>query len=87
VFDEQAQDELVILAINCGESSQTVKSVADDLKLTFPMLLDPDGKTCTAYKHGAPTTFLIDTNGIIRAIKDDVFENTEEIETMLNSLP
>jgi peroxiredoxin len=87
VFDEQAKDELTVLAINCGESSQTVRSVADDLKLTFPMLLDPDGKVCTAYKHGAPTTFFIDSNGIIRAIKDDVFENTEEIETMLNSLP
>jgi len=51
------------------------------------MLLDPDGKVCAVYKHGAPTTFLIDSNGIIRAIKDDVFESAEEIETMLNSLP
>jgi len=87
VFDEQANGELVVLAINCGESSQTVKSVADGLELTFPMLLDPDGKVCAVYKHGAPTTFLIDSNGIIRAIKDDVFESAEEIETMLNSLP
>jgi peroxiredoxin len=84
VFDEQANEELVILAINCGERNQTVKSVVDDLKLTFPMLLDPDEKVCTAYKHGAPTTFLIDSNGIIRAIKDEVFENTEEIESMLD---
>ena len=30
---------------------------------------------------------LIDSSGIIRAIKDDVFESAEEIETMLNSLP
>ena len=87
VFDEQANEELVVLAINCGESSQTVKSIVDGLELTFPMLLDPDGKVCTAYKHGAPTTFLIDSNGIIRAIKDDVFQNPEEIETMLDSLP
>jgi peroxiredoxin len=86
VFDEQEQEGLVVLAINCGESSQTVKSVVNGLRLTFPMLLDPDGKVCTAYKHGAPTTFLIDSNGIIRAIKDDAFQNSEEIETMLNSL-
>ena len=87
VFDEQANEELVVLAINCGESSQTVKSIVDGLELTFPMLLDPDGKVCTDYKRGAPTTFLIDSNGIIRAIKDDVFQNPEEIETMLDSLP
>jgi peroxiredoxin len=86
VFDEQANEELVVLAINCGESSQTVKSVVDGLELTFPMLLDPDGKVCTAYKHGAPTTFLIDRNGIIKAIKDDVFQSAEEINTMLDSL-
>jgi peroxiredoxin len=87
VSDEQANEELVVLAINCGESNQTVKNIVDGLELTFPMLLDPDGKVCTAYKHGAPTTFLIDSNGIIRAIKDDAFQNPEEIETMLNSLP
>jgi peroxiredoxin len=87
VFDGQANEELVVLAINCGESSQTVKNIVDGFELTFPMLLDPDGKVCTDYKRGAPTTFLIDSNGIIRAIKDDVFQNPEEIETMLDSLP
>jgi peroxiredoxin len=87
VFDEQTNEELAIVAINCGETSQTVQNIVDDLGLTFHMLLDPDGKVCTDYKRGAPTTFLIDSNGIIRAIKDDVFQNPEEIETMLDSLP
>ena len=84
--DSQAGKQVVILAVNCGESSQTVKSILDDMTLTFPMLLDPDGEVCTSYKRGAPTTFLIDGNGIIRAIKDNVFENPAEIESMLNSL-
>jgi peroxiredoxin len=86
VFDEQANEELVVLAINCGESSQTVQNTVDGLGLTIPMLLDPDGKACTAYKRGAPTTFLIDGNGIIKAIKDEVFNSPEEIEIMLDSL-
>ena len=84
--DNQTGKQVVILAVNCGESSQTVKSIIDGMALTFPMLLDPDGRVCTAYKRGAPTTFLIDGNGIIRAIKDDVFEDPAEIESMLNSL-
>jgi len=84
--DNQTGKQVVILAINCGESSQTVKSIIDGMALTFSMLLDPDGEVCTAYKRGAPTTFLIDGNGIIRAIKDDVFEDPAEIESMLNSL-
>ena len=86
VFDEQTNEELVILAINCGETSQTVQNIVDGLKLTLPIPLDPDGKVCTDYKHGAPTTFIIDGNGIITAIKDDVFQSPEEIMDMLDSM-
>jgi peroxiredoxin len=86
VLDEQTNKDLAIVAINCGETSQTVKNIADDLGLTFHMLLDPDGKVCTDYKRGAPTTFLIDSNGIIKAIRDEVFQNPEEIELALNSM-
>jgi peroxiredoxin len=86
VFDEQTNEELAIVAINCGESSQTVQSTVDSLRLTIPMLLDPDGKVCADYKRGAPTTFIIDGNGIITAIKDDVFQSPEEIVDMLDSM-
>jgi peroxiredoxin len=86
VFDEQTSEDLAIVAINCGETSQTVQNVVDDLGLTFHMLLDPDGKVCTDYKRGAPTTFLIDSNGVIKAIRDEVFQNPEEIELALNSI-
>ncbi|MBC8274334.1 MAG: redoxin domain-containing protein [Chloroflexi bacterium] len=86
VFDEQTNEELAIVAINCEEPSQTVQNIVDDLGLTFHMLLDPDGKVCTDYKRGAPTAFLIDSNGIIKAIRDEVFQNPEEIEIMLDSM-
>lgn len=86
VFDEQSNEDLIVIAVNCGENIQTVQSTVADLELSFPMLVDSDGKACTAYKRGAPTTFLIDDNGIIKAIKDEAFQNSAEIETMLNSL-
>lgn len=86
VFDEQTNKGLVIVAINCGETSQTVHNIVDGLKLTFPILLDPDGNVCTDYKRGAPTTFLIDSNGIIAAIKDDAFQRPKEIVDMLDSM-
>ncbi len=84
--DNMSDRQVFILAINCGESSQTVHSIVDPLKLSIPVLLDPTGVVCTAYKRGAPTAFLIDSNGIIKAIKDDAFENPGEVETMLDSL-
>jgi len=86
MLEEQENEAVIVLAINCGESSQTVKDMVDGMELTFPMLLDPDGKVCESYKRGSPTTFLINGNGIIKAIKDDVFQNPAEIESMLNSL-
>jgi peroxiredoxin len=85
--DNLTGQQVVILAVNCGESSKAVHSIVDRLKLSFPVLLDPEGTICTAYQHGAPTAFLIDSNGIIRVIKDDAFENPGEVESMLGSLP
>jgi peroxiredoxin len=84
--DNRTDQQAVILAVNCGESSQTVHSIVDRLKPSFPVLLDPEGTVCTAYKRGAPTAFLIDSNGVIKAIKDDAFENPGEVEDMLDSL-
>jgi peroxiredoxin len=84
--DNRTDQQAVILTVNCGESSQTVHSIVDRLKLSFPVLLDPEGAVCAEYKRGAPTAFLIDSNGIIQAIKDDAFENPGEVESMLDSL-
>jgi len=83
--DNRTNQQVIIIAINCGESNQTVHSIVDPLKPSFPMLLDPEGTVCTEYKRGAPTAFLIDSSGIIREIKDDAFESPGEVESMLNS--
>jgi peroxiredoxin len=84
--DNQSEKQVVILTVNCGESNQAVHSVVDKLNLTFPVILDPGGTVCTVYKRGAPTAFLIDGSGIIKAIKDDAFESPEEVYIMLDSL-
>jgi len=84
--DNLTDKQVVILTINCGESAQAVHSIVDRLNPSFPVLLDPDGKACTTYKRGAPTTFLIDGTGTIKAIKDDAFESTAEVYGMLDSI-
>lgn len=84
--DNRTDRQVIILTVNCGESNKTVQGIVDRLKPTFPVLLDPTGVVCTAYKRGAPTAFLIDSNGIIKAIKDDAFESPGEVEGMLDSL-
>ncbi len=60
---------LVILAVstdNGGESR--IKSFARRLKLTFPILLDPDSQASDLYQvSGIPVSFLIDRQGRIVA--------------------
>jgi peroxiredoxin len=72
-----------MLAVNAGERDKIVQYEAQRMKLTFPVLLDPDGKVCKSYGRGSPTTFFIDSNGIIREIVDEAFENPVEIENIL----
>ncbi len=86
VVDKRADNELAILAVNCGENNITVLSIVDSLRLSFPVLLDTDGDVCATYGRGCPTIFIIDGNGIIKTIKDDVFQSPEEIENLLDAL-
>ena len=84
--DNLTGHQIAILAVNCGESSVAVHSVVDRMNPTIPILLDQGGTVCATFKHGAPTAFLIDSTGIVKSIKDDAFESTDEVVNMLNSL-
>ncbi len=61
----------VVLAVNYQESADTITDFADDLGVTFPLLLDEDGAingdVYGARVRGYPTSFLIDQRGVIAA--------------------
>jgi peroxiredoxin len=58
---------LLIVAVNVGQTRTQVKKFIDDLKITYPVLLDTEGKTARDYGVvGLPRTFILDRNGIIR---------------------
>ncbi len=60
---------LVILAVDLGESRDQVRAFADQYRMTFPVLLDQDGRAGTLYKARAiPTTYILDRNGIVRNV-------------------
>jgi cytochrome c biogenesis protein CcmG, thiol:disulfide interchange protein DsbE len=61
---ELATQGLAIVGINVREKMETVQRYAKELSLTFPLVLDPDGKMNTLYGVvGLPTTFLIGRDG------------------------
>jgi peroxiredoxin len=59
-----AAQGLTILGVNLREGTRTIRRYADELDLTFPLVLDPKGKITASYGViGLPTTFLIGRDG------------------------
>ena len=60
VHREFAAQGLVVVGINAREKGDPVRVFARQLNLTFPLVLDPDGKINTLYGVvGLPTTFVV----------------------------
>jgi peroxiredoxin len=66
-YFQQYPDGLQIVAVNDGETEAVVRAFADELDLTFPILLDPKSEISRQYNVlGLPSTFFIDEEGIIK---------------------
>lgn len=58
-----------VAAINLREDPETVTSFLRTHQLTFPALLDLDGKVSTTYRsHALPSSFFVDRQGVVRAV-------------------
>lgn len=82
-------DDVVVLAVNCNEEGDTVRSFIQEKGFTFPIGLDEKGEITTKYPtDGIPYTVIINGDGIIQKIHlgggegmYSVFE--EDIEAIL----
>lgn len=78
---------LVVLAVNEGESTETIDSFISQLDAPpgFLVLLDPEGDAMAFWTvRGLPTTFILDKRGRIayRAIGGREFDHPEIIKTI-----
>jgi len=65
----QYKPELIVLAVNLSEPFDVVNEYVNSLNISFDVLLDPDGSIPKLYNvRGYPTSFFIDSKGIIRII-------------------
>jgi thiol-disulfide isomerase/thioredoxin len=83
---------LTVLAVDVGEDPDTIFAFTGQLNPapTFPMLVDPDGKTAEAWAVlGLPTSFVVDTQGriIMRAVGGTEFDDPELVEKLKRHLP
>jgi peroxiredoxin len=88
VSKEWSSKGLVVLAIAVKENEQldTVEQYITQNSYTFPVLFDSQGINSVYNATYLPTTFFIDTEGIIKKIQVGSFENQAAIEKILNPL-
>jgi peroxiredoxin len=64
---EEYGEEVVILAVNVGESKSTAANFMMQNDLSFPVLLDNDKDTARNYLvRGIPSSYFLDQDGIIK---------------------
>jgi peroxiredoxin len=86
-YDKYGRDQLAILAVSVRGDPEKVKYFVANQSLTFPVLMDNDGEADGLYKGPAfPTTFFIDSTGIIREIRTERFQTLSEIDDALSKL-
>ena len=62
-------DEVVFIGLNLQEAEQAVVTYRDDFAVTYPLVLDPEGRLTEIYKPiGLPTSWFIDPDGVVRYV-------------------
>ena len=65
-YNDHAQDGLMIIAIEAGESQSEVQKFVDQSKMTFEVWLDPHGDSAYAFKNNSlPNSYVIDRSGTV----------------------
>jgi len=87
VHDEWPSQELVVIAINVGESPGQFGTFLQNNNFSFLVLLDTQRQLSQIYNiHYIPTSFFVVGDGIIRDIKFGSFANQSEIEWRLGRI-
>jgi len=88
IYNRFKDEGLEILAVNCQENQENVLAFMANNGLTFPALLDEDGRVSGDYGIQAiPTSFLINREGrIILRLVGSINWDTEKIHAAIESL-
>jgi peroxiredoxin len=55
-----------VISVNVGEGKEQIVAFLKKYPVNFPVLMDPETATATAWKlKGLPATFIIDPNGVL----------------------
>ncbi len=90
IYSEYGKKGFEILAVNIEpDAKQEIREFIKELRLTFPVLLDPQMKVAREYRlFGLPASVLVDRKGIVRARETGYHdwtdkESREQVESLL----
>jgi peroxiredoxin len=88
VYNDSLSGDVVILAINTGESASSVKSYVEVLGLPITVLVDPQSHVYNRYcvPQTIPFTLMIDREGIIKDSRIGHFNDKNEILALFDSV-
>jgi cytochrome c biogenesis protein CcmG, thiol:disulfide interchange protein DsbE len=67
LYKQYQRKGLEVLAVNVGQKKAVVQTFAAELGVTYPILIDPDGKGAALLGvTDVPRTYVIDRSGIVR---------------------
>lgn len=67
VYRQQNAD-VMVLGVNYNEPANVIRRFIEERQITFPILLDMDGKVAERFQvFGFPTTYFVDGEGVLRA--------------------
>ena len=68
-YERYREQGFTVVAVDLREDPAAVDAFMKERALTFPALLDRDGRVSSAYRaYALPSSFFVDRNGVIRAV-------------------
>jgi len=83
----QNADKATIVAVNIEDSTSEVKRFFGDNEVSFTVALDKNAQMTSSYATGyIPTTFFIDSQGVIRYLKVGAFADEKQLQASIDKL-
>jgi cytochrome c biogenesis protein CcmG/thiol:disulfide interchange protein DsbE len=85
-YYERYASELIVLAVDVGDSLADVRSVVKKYGFTFPVLRDPNSIVFQQYRLDSfPVTFVLDTEGVV-LVKHQGYMSEDKLVEYLNKV-
>jgi cytochrome c biogenesis protein CcmG/thiol:disulfide interchange protein DsbE len=83
-FEKYSSQGLAFVTVDANEEVSTIQSTMTSQGLTFPVLLDAGNVVISKYGvRGIPTTFFIDSTGVITDIRVGYITSMSQMEGFL----